>query len=78
VLDEIQKAKNPRTRINATLKALNIDFVLSMTGTPVENSISDLWAISDITAPGYFTPLKDFMKTFGKAQEPQARQQALE
>ena len=78
VLDEIQKAKNPRTRINATLKALNIDYVLSMTGTPVENSISDLWAISDITAPGYFAPLKDFMKTFGKAQEPHARQQALE
>jgi SNF2 family DNA or RNA helicase len=77
VLDEIQKAKNPTTRINATLKALNIDFVLSMTGTPVENSISDLWAITDITAPGYFTPLKDFMKAFGKAQEPEKRQQAL-
>ena len=59
VLDEIQKAKNPTTRINATLKALNIDFVLAMTGTPVENSISDLWAITDIAAPGYFSPLKD-------------------
>ena len=77
VLDEIQKAKNPTTRINATLKALNIDFVLSMTGTPVENSISDLWAITDITAPGYFVPLKDFMKAYGKAQEPDARQSAL-
>jgi hypothetical protein len=78
VLDEIQKAKNPTTRINATLKALNVDFVLSMTGTPVENSISDLWAISDITAPGYLAPLKDFMKAFGKTQEPGARQLALE
>ena len=78
VLDEIQKAKNPATRINATLKALNVDFVLSMTGTPVENSISDLWAITDITAPGYFTPLKEFMKAYGKAQEPEARQRALE
>jgi SNF2 family DNA or RNA helicase len=78
VLDEIQKAKNPSTRINATLKTLNVDFVLSMTGTPVENSISDLWAISDITAPGYFAPLREFMKAFGKVQETQARQQALE
>ncbi len=77
VLDEIQKAKNPTTRINATLKALNIDFVLSMTGTPVENSISDLWAITDITAPGYFAPLKEFMRTYGKAQEAEARQDAL-
>ncbi len=77
VLDEIQKAKNPTTRINATLKALNIDFVLAMTGTPVENSISDLWAITDITAPGYFAPLKEFMKEYGKAQEPELRQQTL-
>jgi SNF2 family DNA or RNA helicase len=65
ILDEIQKAKNPTTRINATLKAINADFVLSMTGTPVENSISDLWAITDITAPGYFTPLQEFMKSYG-------------
>ncbi|HEY6259683.1 MAG TPA: SNF2-related protein [Xanthobacteraceae bacterium] len=78
VLDEIQKAKNPVTRINATLKTLNIDFVLSMTGTPVENSISDLWAITDITAPGYFAPLKDFMKAYGKAQDPETLRQALE
>lgn len=77
VLDEIQKAKNPTTRINATLKALNIDFVLSMTGTPVENSISDLWAITDITAPGYFAPLKEFMRAYGKAREAEARQEAL-
>jgi SNF2 family DNA or RNA helicase len=78
VLDEMQKAKNPVTRINATLKTLNIDFVLSMTGTPVENSISDLWAITDITAPGYLPPLKDFMKACGKTQGPEARTQALE
>jgi SNF2 family DNA or RNA helicase len=77
VLDEIQKAKNPTTRINATLKALNIDFVLAMTGTPVENSISDLWAITDIAAPGYFAPLKEFMKEYGKAQEPELRQKTL-
>jgi SNF2 family DNA or RNA helicase len=78
VLDEIQKAKNPTTRIHATLKALNIDFLVSMTGTPVENSISDLWAVTDITAPGYFAPLIAFMKAFGKAQDPEARQRALE
>ncbi|MET4481576.1 SNF2-related protein [Bradyrhizobium sp. F1.13.3] len=78
VLDEIQKAKNPATRINAALKTLNVDFVISMTGTPVENSISDLWAITDITAPGYFSSLREFMKTYGKAQPAEARQSALE
>jgi hypothetical protein len=49
-----------------------------MTGTPVENSISDLWAITDITAPGYLPPLKEFMKTFGKAQESDSRQKSLQ
>jgi len=77
VLDEVQKAKNPTTRVNATLKALNADFVLAMTGTPVENSISDLWAITDIAAPGYFSPLKDFMKAYGKAQPVDVRKAAL-
>ncbi len=78
LLDEIQKAKNPATRINAALKTLNVDFVVSMTGTPVENSISDLWAITDITAPGYFPSLKEFMKAYGKAQPADSRQVALE
>jgi len=78
VFDEIQKAKNPTTRINATLKALNIDFVLGMTGTPVENSIADLWAITDIVAPGYFSPLREFMKTYGKSQAEAERAKSLE
>ena len=80
ILDEIQKAKNPATRINATLKTLNIDFVVAMTGTPVENSISDLWAITDIAAPGYLPPLKDFMKRYGAArtEAAESRQKALE
>lgn len=77
VLDEVQKAKNPTTRVNATLKALNPEFVLAMTGTPVENSISDLWAITDIAAPGYFAPLKDFMKAYGKTLPSEERKAAL-
>jgi HJR/Mrr/RecB family endonuclease len=78
VFDEIQKAKNPTTRINAALKTLNIDFVLGMTGTPVENSIADLWAITDIIAPGYFPPLREFMKIYGKSQAEAERAKSLE
>jgi HJR/Mrr/RecB family endonuclease len=48
-----------------------------MTGTPVENSISDLWAVTDIAALGYFPPLREFMKKYGKDQDA-ARQKALE
>lgn len=78
VLDEVQKAKNPTTRTHATLTALNVDFVLAMTGTPVENSISDLWAIADIAAPGYLAPLKAFMERYGKSQDPEVRKVRLE
>lgn len=78
VLDEVQKAKNPTTRTHTTLTALNVDFVLAMTGTPVENSISDLWAIADIAAPGYFAPLKSFMEHYGKSQDPEVRKSRLE
>jgi SNF2 family DNA or RNA helicase len=78
ILDEMQKAKNPSTRINATLRTLNIEFAIAMTGTPVENSISDLWAITDIVAPGYLPPLKDFMKLYGASADDVERQKALE
>jgi HJR/Mrr/RecB family endonuclease len=49
-----------------------------MTGTPVENSISDLWAITDVTAPGYFPSLREFMRKYGKEREALERVKALE
>jgi hypothetical protein len=78
ILDEIQKDKNPSTRIHATLRTLKIEFAIAMTGTPVENSISDLWAITDIVAPGYLPPLKDFMRLYGVGADDVVRQKALE
>ena len=78
ILDEIQKAKNPITRINATLKALNIDFVLSMTGTPVETSSSNLTIYEHHCSWILLILSKDFMRTYGKTLEVEARQEALE
>lgn len=60
VLDEAQKIKSPKARMTHAVKALNVDFVLAMTGTPVENRLADLWCIADAVQPGALADLKEF------------------
>lgn len=73
VLDEAQKIKSPRARMTHAAKALNVDFVLAMTGTPVENRLADLWCIADAVQPGVLGDLKAFSSTFeAEGADPQA------
>ena len=69
-LDEAQKIKTPGTLVTNAAKALKSGFKIAMTGTPVENSLLDLWCIMDYCMPGllgnakafaaqYQNPLKD-------------------
>jgi superfamily II DNA or RNA helicase len=60
VFDEMQKVKDPRTINTHAAKAINADFVLGLTGTPIENRLEDLWCIMDRIAPGYLGDLKSF------------------
>lgn len=60
VLDEAQKIKSPKARMTHAVKALNVGFVLAMTGTPVENRLADLWCIADAVQPGALADLKEF------------------
>ncbi|MGL1921463.1 MAG: SNF2-related protein [Hyphomicrobiales bacterium] len=62
VYDETQKVKNPKVRMHAAAKSINADFSIAMTGTPVENAMSDLWAIADLVSPGMLCPLQKFVK----------------
>jgi SNF2 family DNA or RNA helicase len=64
VFDELQKAKNPRSLISHSTKILNTDFALGLRGTPVENSLSDLWTIMDILSPRRLKDLKTFMDNY--------------
>lgn len=65
VFDEIQNLKNPDSlRANAA-RAMNADFRIGLTGTPIENSTVDLWAIVDQLAPGQLESLKAFRETYG-------------
>jgi hypothetical protein len=64
LLDEAQKIKSPKARMTNAIKALNSEFVLALTGTPVENRLADLWCISDAVQPGCLGTLKDFSSRF--------------
>jgi hypothetical protein len=65
VFDEMQKIKAPDTINTHAAKTMNADFVLGMTGTPIENRIEDLWCIMDRVAPGFLGALKPFSKMYG-------------
>lgn len=59
-LDEAQKIKSPGTMVTNAAKALKSNFKIAMTGTPVENSLLDLWCIMDFCVPGLLGNAKAF------------------
>ena len=65
-LDEAQKTKTPGTLVTNACKALKADFKIAMTGTPVENTLIDIWCIIDFAVPGLLGNAKDFAKEFQK------------
>ena len=50
----------PSVWMTHAAKGLNTDFVLTMTGAPVENRLTDLWCISDVVQPPALGSIKDF------------------
>ena len=59
-LDEAQKIKSPGALVTNAAKALKCNFKIAMTGTPVENSLLDLWCIMDFCVPGLLGNAKAF------------------
>lgn len=64
VLDEAQKAKTPGSLITNSVKALKSGFKVAVTGTPVENTLIDLWCIMDFSVPGLLGTAKEFGKKY--------------
>ena len=60
VLDEAQAIKNPRAKQTRQVKKLNAQSRIALSGTPVENTLSDLWSIFDFTHPGLLSTEKVF------------------
>jgi superfamily II DNA or RNA helicase len=63
VADEAQHAKNPRSRTAKALRQLTSGVRIALTGTPVENNLSELWSIIDWSLPGLLGPLETFRRT---------------
>ena len=64
VTDEAQKIKTPSALVTNAAKALQADFRIAATGTPVENSLVDLWCSMDFVQPGLLGSLKGFRQEF--------------
>ena len=60
VLDEGHKIKNPRAKCTIELKKLDIENRLILTGTPIQNTIEELWCLIDFIQPGKLSTLEKF------------------
>lgn len=69
VLDEAQQIKNPDALITQAVKRLRTKRPLALTGTPVENRVSDLWSIMDFLNPGFLGELDDFKLSYSTPEE---------
>jgi hypothetical protein len=63
VADEVQHAKNPLSRTARELRAIPAPARVALTGTPVENRLTELWSILDWTTPGLLGPLERFRRS---------------
>jgi len=64
VLDEAQQVKNPASRGHAAARDLAVPFTLAVTGTPVENSLTELHALLALTSPGLLPSARRFGEQF--------------
>ena len=69
VLDEAQFVKNPATRRHRAVQTLRADMMLAVTGTPLENTLTELWAILSLTSPGLFASPRRFREDYVKPIE---------
>ena len=60
IIDEAQYIKNANTQAAKAVKEVQADFRLALTGTPVENRLSELWSIFDYLMPGFLYSYKKF------------------
>lgn len=64
IFDEIQTIKNHKSVISSAMKQICTDIRFGLSGTPMENSISELWNIMDILNPGVFSSHASFMARY--------------
>ncbi|MEA3455904.1 MAG: DEAD/DEAH box helicase, partial [Campylobacterota bacterium] len=78
VIDEAQRIKNPGTETSKAVKSIKAKYKIALSGTPVENNLSELWSIFDFVLPKYLKSLKDFSNTYAKSIEIEKDRQKIE
>ncbi|MGM1046415.1 MAG: DEAD/DEAH box helicase [Bacillota bacterium] len=68
-LDEAQNIKNAQTKQSAAVRSFPAKHRIALTGTPIENRLSELWSIYDFINPGYLGNLRAFTNRFIQAIE---------
>lgn len=63
-IDEAQYIKNPNTMSARGVKKIKAGIKFALTGTPIENSLTELWSIFDFVTPGYMYSRKKFQEIF--------------
>lgn len=64
IIDEAQNIKNTNAKITKAVKTIKANTKIALTGTPIENSVTELWSIFDYIMPGYLGKLKTFQKKY--------------
>lgn len=64
ILDEAQHIKNAKAQVSQTVRLLQAQHRLCLSGTPVENNLSELWSLIDFLIPGHLNTLENFNSTY--------------
>ena len=75
VCDEAQKIKNPNSLVTRAAKKQNVKFKIACTGTPVENTLADLWCLFDFVQPGLLGALNTFGQRYRKPIEAETQEE---
>ncbi len=66
IIDEAQYIKNYKTKAARSVKRLTRNHALALTGTPIENTLAEIWSIFDFLMPGYLFSYSNFNKNYEK------------
>jgi SNF2 family DNA or RNA helicase len=69
IVDEAQTIRNPSSQVSEAVRRLRGIFKICLSGTPVENSLKDLWSQSDFLNPGLLGSYKEFSERFSDILE---------
>src|SRR5690606_25929782 len=69
VLDEAHAVKNPDSLTSKAVQALQSDWTLALTGTPMENRLGEMWSMMRVVAPDFLPPWTEFQEQFVKPIE---------